>query len=114
MGLRGIQFLPLEASEPMYLLNELNNARKYFELPTHLIPFVNDNDDYYCFDIKSSNQDFKVVYWSHNGSSNENWENFLDWMEKCLIGEYLEKKSEYDFLYCRGVFLVIFLNKLKK
>lgn len=97
MGLRGIQFLPFAASEPMYLLSELNNARKYFELPNHLIPFINDNDDYYCFDLKSNQPDYKVVYWSHNGLTNERWENFLDWLEKCLIGEYLEKKSEYDF-----------------
>jgi hypothetical protein len=31
IGLKGIQFLPLDSSEPMYILNELNNARKYFE-----------------------------------------------------------------------------------
>jgi hypothetical protein len=97
IGLRGIQFLPLESSKPMYLLSELNSARKYFGLPNHLIPFINDNDDYYCFDLKSNDSDYNVVYWSHNGTTNEKWKNFLDWMEKCLIGEYLENKSTYDF-----------------
>lgn len=97
IGLRGIQFLPLSSSEPMYLLSELNNARNYFDLPNHLIPFINDNDDYYCFDLNSNSSDYKIVYWSHNGSTNEKWDNFLDWIEKCLIGEYLNAKSINDF-----------------
>ncbi|WP_052354351.1 SMI1/KNR4 family protein [Flectobacillus major] len=97
IGLRGVQFLPFNSSEPMYLINELNNARTYFELPNHLIPFINNNDDYYCFDLKSNIPDYKVAYWSHNGTTNEKWDNFLDWMEKCLIGEYLQNKSKYDF-----------------
>jgi hypothetical protein len=97
MGLRGIQFLPFDSSTPMYILNELNNAREYFDLPKHLIPFVNDNDDFFCFDLKSNAPDYKVVYWSHNGTTDEKWDNFLNWTEKCLIGEYLKSKSQYDF-----------------
>ena len=97
IGLRGIQFLPLNESKPMYILSELDNARKYFSLPKYLIPIVNDNDDYYCFDLRSDESDYKIVYWSHNGFTDEKWDNFLDWVEKCLIEEYLKNQSKYNF-----------------
>jgi hypothetical protein len=97
IGLRGIQFLPLKESNPMYILSELRNAQEYSNLPKHLIPFVNDNDDFYCFNLKSKQPDYQVVYWSHNGVTDEKWENFTTWIDKCLIGEYMANKSKYDF-----------------
>ena len=59
------------------------------ELPHHLIPFLEDNGDYYCFDLSTKAPEYEVTYWSHNGTTDEKWGNFIDWVEKCWIGEHL-------------------------
>jgi hypothetical protein len=56
-------------------------------LPDHLLPFVEDNSDYFCFDLQSAGPEYKVAFWSHNGKQGETWSNFLDWVERCWIGE---------------------------
>jgi hypothetical protein len=57
------------------------------ELPNHLFPFLEDNGDYYCFDLTSTPPEYEVKYWSHNGYTNERWPDFINWIEKCWIGE---------------------------
>ena len=71
------------------LIQAVKEARQYRGLPGYLIPFVADQDgDYFCFDLHSEEPEYEVVYWSHNGTSKERWKNFLDWVERCWMGEY--------------------------
>ena len=49
---------------------------------------MEDNGNYYCFDLSSAKEDYKVVYFSHDGLSEETWPNFLVWVEKCWIKEH--------------------------
>ena len=72
------------------LIKSVNEAREY-GLPKHLLPVLEDNGDYFCFDLTSPAPEFKVNYWTHNGITNENWGNFLDWVENCWIGEHVWK-----------------------
>ena len=69
------------------LIKEVKEARASNKLGEHLLPFVEDNGDYFCFDLRSGAPEYEVVYWSHNGTTGERWNNFLDWVEQCWIGE---------------------------
>ena len=59
-----------------------SEARKYYELPENLLPICEDNSDYYCL-----NEIGEVVFWSHNGSTNEKWPGTSDWC-KAMIAEH--------------------------
>jgi hypothetical protein len=77
-------------SDYRYLMTTLETARQFYHLPEHLIPFLEDNADFYCFDLQTAHE-YKVKFWSHNdGAVTEEWENFADWVERCWIGEHLE------------------------
>ncbi|MDJ1018283.1 MAG: SMI1/KNR4 family protein [Paracoccaceae bacterium] len=62
------------------LLNELRNARQ-IGLPGHLIPFCEDNGDYYCVEASG-----KIVFWSHDGLTNESWPSLESWIREGWIG----------------------------
>lgn len=65
----------------------IREAREAYDLPNYLIPFLHDNSNYFCFDKTSKGPEYNVVYWAHNGLTNEKWDNFLDWVVKCWINE---------------------------
>ncbi len=45
-----------------------------------LLPICQDNGDYYCL-----NKNGEVVYWSHNGFSNEKWSDLATWIHDVWI-----------------------------
>ena len=49
-------------------------------LPKQLLPFVEDNGDYFC--ISSTGE---VVYWSHNGATNERWPSIAVWHQQVCV-----------------------------
>jgi hypothetical protein len=51
-------------------------------VPQHLLLFCENNGDYYCIDSSG-----KIVYWDHNGSTDEIWRNLATWIEEVWIGE---------------------------
>jgi hypothetical protein len=100
----GVQFHPayrhylLEASDVVYgtkepatltlpgdstdLLAICKVAWEDYGVPRHLLPICEDNADVYCM-----NEAGEVVFWSHNGCSNEKWPNLATWIEQVWIGE---------------------------
>jgi hypothetical protein len=79
------------------LIQAVKEARQHHQLPEHLLPFVADQDgDYYCFNLRSNGPEYEVVYWSHNGTTDEKWNNFLDWVERCWIGESSDDDDDED------------------
>jgi hypothetical protein len=80
-------YSPAEEDSYLDLVKEVEETWASGELERHLLPFVEDNGDYFCFDLKSAGPEYEVVYWSHNGTTNERWKNFLHWVEACWIGE---------------------------
>jgi hypothetical protein len=56
-------------------------------LEQHLLPFLEDNGDYFCFDQSAKRDEPAVVFWPHDGSSNESWPNFVAWVEECWLAE---------------------------
>lgn len=49
-------------------------------VPAELIPICADNGDYYCIDKEG-----KMIYWSHNGPTDESWPNLATWIKNVWI-----------------------------
>ena len=52
------------------------------EVPRDLLPFIEDNGDYYCL-TKTG----EVKFWSHNGTTEEKWATFGDWYQQVCVEE---------------------------
>lgn len=100
----GVKFHPdyrrflLEASDVVYgtlepavvktnsgylnLVNMANEAWDEVELPRTLLPICQDNGDYYCINPKG-----EIVYWSHNGATDEKWRDLATWIDEVWIQE---------------------------
>jgi hypothetical protein len=50
--------------------------------PRELLPFCESNGDYYCL-----NPSGQVVYWSHNGVTDESWPDLAHWIQRVWIEE---------------------------
>ena len=59
-------------------------ARTAWELgvPHDLLPFCEDNGDYYCLTGEG-----RVRFWSHNGTTDESWPDLGAWIIDVWIGE---------------------------
>lgn len=49
-------------------------------LPRDLLPFIEDNGDYFCI-AKTG----EIIYWSHNGSTKEEWPNLSAWHKQVCV-----------------------------
>lgn len=78
---------PLNYGSYLDIHEVINEMTSNDNFPVSYFPFVYDNGDCYCFDTNAEGTDYKVVFWSHDGLTNETWNNFLEWVEKCWIGE---------------------------
>ena len=52
------------------------------ELPRKFLPICEDNGDYFCMNRKG-----EVVFWSHDGATDEKWKDLATWIEEAWIGE---------------------------
>ena len=57
-------------------------AWEELELPRKLLPICEDNGDYYCLNKKG-----EVVYWSHDGESEDLWPDLAAWINDVWIEE---------------------------
>lgn len=51
-------------------------------LPADLVPIAEDNGDYYCMNARG-----EVLYWSHDGETDEEWPDLATWIEEVWIAE---------------------------
>ena len=49
-------------------------------IPCELLPFVEDNGDYFCISPTG-----EVVYWSHNGTTDERWPSITAWRQQVCV-----------------------------
>lgn len=61
--------------------------------PEYLTPFKQDNGDFWCFDNRSSDDEYPVVIFDHNSNTiesdlNYKWKNFIDWLDKTMNEEF--------------------------
>ena len=68
------------ADSHTHLLNVIKSARTY-GVPNDLLPFCEDNADFFCFNSKS-----EIEYWSHNGATDERWPDLATWIEDVWLG----------------------------
>ncbi|MBY6213261.1 SMI1/KNR4 family protein [Microbulbifer agarilyticus] len=64
-----------------YLPKVVEFAR-HLGVPSHLFPFCEDNSDFYCFNGLG-----EVEFWSHNGTTDEKWPTFNQWVQDVWLGE---------------------------
>src|SRR5436190_2703820 len=64
------------------LVDIAETAWDEMEVPRELLPFCEDNGDYYCL-----NQAGEVEYWSHNGATDEKWKDLATWIKEVWINE---------------------------
>ncbi len=64
----------------LYLVNIAKDAWTKMKVPKDLLPICEDNADYYCI-----NKDGEIVFWSHDGISNERWKDFATWIKEVWI-----------------------------
>jgi hypothetical protein len=62
----------------------ITDAKKYYELPDDLLPICEDNSDYYCLNLSG-----EIIFWSHNGVTDEKWKNIVVWRNQ-MIAEAAE------------------------
>jgi hypothetical protein len=79
-------YLPIADNSYLDIYEAIKEARA-MGLPKYLVPFLGDNNYYYCFDTqKRTTTDYEVVVWN-NGLTGEKWINFLEWVEHCWLAE---------------------------
>lgn len=64
------------------LFEMASSAWQAMQVPRTLLPFVEDNGDYYCLTPVG-----EVVYWSHNGATDERWPSIAMWRQQVCIDE---------------------------
>ena len=64
-----------------HLTRVVENGREY-GVPRELLPFCEDNADFYCLDSEG-----KVIFWSHNGVVDETWPSMAIWIRDVWIAE---------------------------
>ncbi|HEX3144294.1 MAG TPA: SMI1/KNR4 family protein [Pyrinomonadaceae bacterium] len=52
------------------------------EVPRNLLPFCDDNGDYYCL-----TETGEVEFWSHDGATDDKWKDLATWISEVWIGE---------------------------
>jgi hypothetical protein len=75
---------PATITEPeshTYLGGVINDARSS-GVPESLFPFCEDNADFYCL-----SPDGEVLFWSHNGATDERWPSLAAWIQQVWVGE---------------------------
>ena len=60
-------------------------------VPEDLLPFCESNGDYFCLQ-----SDGQVVYWSHDGSSDETWPDLAHWISEVWLEEEEVDEEEED------------------
>jgi len=63
-------------------LVEMAQAAWALGVPKESLPFCESNGDYYC--LKPGG---RVVYWSHDGATDENWPDLAHWIQSVWIEE---------------------------
>jgi hypothetical protein len=64
------------------LIDVTQAARVEMGLPRNIVPICEDNGDYFCM-----NEAGEVVFWSHNGVTDEKWPDLATWIEIVWIEE---------------------------
>ena len=64
------------------LVDMVETARDEMEVPDELLPFCEDNGDYYCLNAAG-----EVEFWAHDGTTDEKWKDLATWIKEVWIDE---------------------------
>lgn len=60
-------------------------------VPRDLLPFCESNGDYFCLQ-----SDGHVVYWAHDGSTDETWPDLAHWIQQVWLEEEEDSDEEEE------------------
>ncbi|TGK89255.1 SMI1/KNR4 family protein, partial [Leptospira noumeaensis] len=63
-----------------FIVNVAKEAWTKMNVPKNLLPICEDNGNYYCL-----NNINEVLYWSHDGISEEKWNDLASWIKEVWI-----------------------------
>jgi hypothetical protein len=72
-------------ADRLSLVDITRDAHESMDLPKGLVPICEDNGDYYC--MRASGESGEVIFWSHDGETDERWDDLATWIEEVWIGE---------------------------
>jgi hypothetical protein len=70
----------LPGSGHLDLFKIVDTAWNTMGVPRDLLPFVEDNGDYFCMAPNG-----EIVYWSHDGPTDERWPNLAAWHHQVCV-----------------------------
>jgi len=70
----------LPGSSHLDMFEMVDAAWNLMGVPRHLLPFAENNGDYFCLTPSG-----EVVYWSHNGTTDEKWPNIAAWRQQVCV-----------------------------
>jgi hypothetical protein len=84
---------PVTVTDPHFPTDLFTVCEEAWEagVPKDMIPVCEDNGDYYCMNKKG-----QVVFWSHDGATDEKWKDLATWIEEVWIGESQDDEGEED------------------
>jgi len=69
-------------AEYLSLTDMAETAWDEMDVPRNLLPFCEDNGDYYCL-----TETGEVEFWSHDGATDDKWKDLATWISEVWIGE---------------------------
>jgi hypothetical protein len=87
----GVEPAQITDRESHTSLFEVVGGAREMELPEKLLPICEDNGSYFCM-----NAGGEVVYWDHNGTTDEKWPDLATWIAEVWIGEADEDAADGD------------------
>ncbi len=63
------------------LIRMVETARDEMEVPRNLLPFCEDNSDYYCLTETGA-----IEFWAHDGTTDDKWPDLATWIKEVWIG----------------------------
>ena len=68
-------------AEYLSLTDMAETAWDELDVPRNLLPFCEDNGDYYCL-----TETGEVEFWSHDGATDDKWKDLATWIKEVWIG----------------------------
>jgi len=68
-------------AEYLSLTDMAETAWDEMDVPRNLLPFCEDNGDYYCL-----TETGEVEFWSHDGATDDKWKDLATWIKEVWIG----------------------------
>lgn len=80
--------LVVTAHGPINIVEEAQAAWNECRVPRTMLPFIESDGDFFCFDLDSRGPEHRVVLWSGSRSRvMREWDGFIEWVDQYWIAQ---------------------------